>query len=244
MKLKINDKTEFVNRFLNQLSKINPSCVLKLTRKGVSSLLTAADNTLILFSRYVCDLDLEDDVNLNIPDINRLSKILTCIPGDTLELDVSNSSIRYDSPDIRFNYHLLDDGIIESPPLSEEKIKEIEYNTSFKVPYTSLINLIKSSSFVIDIHKVYFFTKDGAVYAEVNDLRRQNVDNICIKLADSYTGDQITKPLPVGLETVRTLGASRAENVTTLINSKLNVMMFGINNGNIKSTYIVSGLVK
>jgi hypothetical protein len=82
------------------------------------------------------------------------------------------------------------------------------------------------------------------VYAEVNDKRRQNIDNICLKLSDSYSGDQITTPLPMSLETIRLLGSARTDKITILINSKLNVMMFGINNDNVKLTYIVSGLVK
>ena len=244
MKLKIPNKTEFVNRFLNQISNINTACVLKVTCKGISSLLTAADNTLILFSRYNVDLDIDKDINLNIPDLNRLCKMIQCIPGEEIEIDVYESVIKYESKDIRFKYYLLDDGIIETHPLSEEKIKQIEYNTNFTIPYESLVGLIKSSSFVVDIHKVYFFTKDGSVYAEVNDKKRQNIDNICLKLSDEYSGDQITTPLPMSLETIRLLGSSRTDKVTILINSKLNVMMFGINNDNVKLTYIVSGLVK
>ena len=170
--------------------------------------------------------------------------MIQCIPGDSIELDVYDSVIKFESKDVRFNYYLLDDGIIETPPLSEQKIKEIEYNTNFKLPYETLIGLIKSSSFVVDIHKVYFFTKDGAVYAEVNDKKRQNIDNICLKLSDNYNGDQITTPLPMSLETIRLLGSARSENIDVLINNKLNVMMFGVNNNDIKLTYIVSGLVK
>jgi|TARA_R110000744_G_scaffold310546_2_gene418226 hypothetical protein len=244
MKLKIANKTEFVNRFLNQLSKINTACALKVTGTGITSLLTAADNTLILFSRYNTKFDIDRDINLNIPDLNRLSKMIQCIPGEDITLDVYDSVIKYESKDVRFQYYLLDDGIIETPPLSEEKIKAIEYNTNFELAYESLVGLIKSSSFVVDIHKVYFYTKDGSMYAEVNDKKRQNIDNICLKLADKYSGDQITTPLPMSLETIRLLGSARTDKIDVLINNKLNVMMFGINNNDIKLTYIVSGLVK
>ena len=48
----------------------------------------------------------------------------------------------------------------------------------------------------------------------------------------------------MSLETIRLLGSARSENIDVLINNKLNVMMFGVNNNDIKLTYIVSGLVK
>ena len=181
MKLKIANKTEFVNRFLNQLSKINTACALKVTGTSITSLLTAADNTLILFSRYNTKFDIDRDINLNIPDLNRLSKMIQCIPGEDITLDVYDSVIKYESKDVRFQYYLLDDGIIETPPLSEEKIKAIEYNTNFELAYESLVGLIKSSSFVVDIHKVYFYTKDGSMYAEVNDKKRQYIVSGLVK---------------------------------------------------------------
>jgi len=243
MVIQVDNKDRFISQFLNPVSKINNSCVLKISDKGVSTLLSAADNTAILYAQYLTDLDTED-VSINLPDISRLNRILQCIEKDNIDLEVRGNHIQYTSSDMRFKYHLLEDGIISIPAVSVDKIKSIQYDTTLSLPFQSIVNLIKSASFTIDVNKIYISTKDDDVYAEVGDNQSHNVDSISIKMCSGYTGLPINEPLPVSLETVRLLVGTRCDTVNTYINSELNVMMFEINNGNIKLTYIISGLVK
>ena len=244
MILKIEDRAEFIDNFLIPLSRINNSCILKHSDKGITTLMSAADNTVILYGKYDVALELDAPVSLNIPDVGRLTKILQCINKPSIELEINTNNVKYTSDDLRFTYHLLDDGILSQPPVSVEKIKKLEYNTSFKLPYDSLINLIKSSTFTLNINKVYISTKNGCIYAEISDKQSHNCDSICIKLSEEYTGDQITDPLPVIFDTVRILATSRTDSINVYINSKLNVMTFEVNNNKVKMTYIVSGLMK
>ena len=243
MILKIQNRDDFINRFLNPVSKINNSCILKLASTGISTLLSAADNTAILFGQYDVDIDV-DDVTLNLPDVSRLIKILQCIPSDDIELNINENHIQYSSEDVRFKYHLLEDGILMSPSISIEKIKNIKYDTTLSLPFQSIINLIKSSSFTMDINKVYFSTKGDNVYAEIGDNQAHNVDSICVKMCDGYKGISIGDPLPVSLETVRILAGCRCDTIDTYINSELNVMTFKVNNNNVTLTYVISGLMK
>ena len=244
MILKINNKSDFVSNFLSPLSKIGDSCICKATSSGITSLIATECKTVVLYGSYSQDIDIEEDVTLNIPDLPRLIRILHCIDADKLKLDISPSCIKYSSDDIRFTYHLLDDNILSSPKLSVDKIKEIKYNNTFNIPYASLMNLLKSSTFTVNINKVYFETSGDSVYAEINDKQSCNVDNIRIKLCESFTGDPITTPLPVSLDTIRNLSGIKCGNLKVSINSELNVMTFGITNSNIKVLYIVSGLIK
>jgi len=244
MEIRLPNKDEFVNSFLTPLNKISESCVLKLQPAGFTSLLAAADNTVVVHGAYSCEADDDADLKLNVPDIARLIRVLQCIDSQSITLVVDGNKIKYTSSDIRFTYHLLHDGILSLPPLSLEKIKKLEFDTTLKVPCTSINNLIKSSTFTLNINKVYFFTKDGSVYAEINDMQSQNVDSICIKLCDSYEGEDIEKPLPVSFDTIRTLSSVKCQDMNIKINKKLNVMTFGINNNNVAVKYIVSGLVK
>lgn len=243
MTLNLKHKTEFINEFLSPLSKINNSCILKTGKDRIYSLLSATDNTVVVYGKHDIDWD-GDDVVLNIPDLMRLIRILQCIEQENVEIDIESNHIKYSSKDIRFKYHLLDDGILSLPPISIDKIKALKFNTSFSATYSSFVNLIKGSSFAININKVYFFTKDGCVYTELTDKQSHNVDSMSLKLCDVYTGDDIDDPLPVGFETLRTVIGTRCDGVTVNINTELNVMSFEINNNNTKMTYVLSGLVK
>ena len=243
MILTIPNRADFIGKFLVPVSRIGNSAIFKLTQKGVSCLLAAADNTVILYAKYDQDMDIEEEVSVNLPDLSRLTKILQCIDNDSIELSLQDNNIKYSSPSMRFTYHLLEDGIITSPSISVDKIKQITYDTSFTVPFSSLINLIKGSAFTVNINKLYISTKDDSVYADIDDKQSYNVDNLSLKLCDSYTGVPIDTPLPISFETIRTLAGARCDNIDVLVNKELNVMMFKINIDNIAMTYIVSGLV-
>ena len=91
---------------------------------------------------------------------------------------------------------------------------------------------------------MYIFTKDGNVYAEINDKQSHNVDSVSIKLCDEYSGADIKDPLPLSFETIRTIIGAKCDYIKINVNSQLNVMTFDINNNESKLTYIVSGLIK
>jgi DNA polymerase III sliding clamp (beta) subunit (PCNA family) len=243
MILTIPNRADFISKFLSPVSKISNSAVFSITSTGVTSLLTAADNTVVLYAKYDQELDIDKHLTVNLPDLSRLVKILQCIDQSSVDLKLHDNNIKYSSPSMRFTYHLLEDGIISPPPISVDKIKQIKYDTTFTLPFTSLINLIKGSSFTININKLYISTKDGVVYAEINDKQSHNVDSISLKLCDSFEGAPIDKPLPISFETIRTLAGARCDDINVFVNNELNVMMFKINIDNIAMTYIVSGLV-
>ena len=244
MILKIKDKPGFISNFLSPLNRVGDSCVCKLSPDGITTLVSTACRTVVVYGEYKQSVDVDDTVNLNIPDVGRLVRILQCIDSDSVDLEVTPHTVKYTSPDIRFTYHLLDDNIIQAPHLSIKKIRSIDYSTVFSVSYAALTNLLKSSTFTIDINKVYFQTEDGCVYAEINDRQSSNVDNIRIKLCDNFTGTEINTPLPVSLDTIRNLAGIKCAEMKVSINTELNVMTFGINTSDINMLSIVSGLIK
>ena len=243
MILKIANRSNFLSYFLNPVSRLSNSCIVDVAEDNISTIIAAADNTAILYARYQTDLGAAGN-KINLPDLGRLNKILQCIDSDKFNLDLDSNCIKYKDSKIQFKYHLLEDNILKSPSISIEKIAGLTFNTSFKVPYTSFLNLIKSSTFAINLNKLYISTSEGGVYAEINDKQSHNVDSVCVKLCDEFNGEEIVNPLPLSFETVRTIVGAKCENIKINVNSQLNVMTFDINNNESKLTYIISGLIK
>ena len=244
MTVTIPNRSEFVSAFLNPLSRVNEACVIKINGTGLTCLTNAADGTLILYCNYPLDLNVEEEVTLNIPDIGRLVKIINCIETDSIDLDISSNSLSYDSSDIRFKYHLLEDGIISAPAINIDKLKAIEYNTAFELQQESLINLIKSSSFASETNKIYFYTKDDAVYGELTDHQKHNSDSVTRCISHKFNGDKISNPIPVPFDTMRIIANNRMQALTVLVNLDLSVLIFDVNINNIKNKYVVTGLVQ
>ena len=243
MTLTVANKTSFLSHFLSPISRLSNSCSINIGDDEISTIIAAADNTAILYARYKSDIGTSGS-KINLPDLSRLVKILKCIDKDAFELEHNRNSIKYRDSNIQFTYHLLEDGILNSPSISVEKIGNLTFNTKFKVSYSSMINLIKSSTFAINLNKLYIYTKDGNVYAEINDKQAHNVDSVSIKLCNGFYGDEIADPLPISFETIRTVVGSKCDMLTINVNTKLNVMTFDINNVESRLTYIISGLIK
>jgi len=243
MKLTVSNKNNFLSYFFNPISRLSNNCVVDVGEKEISTIIAAADNTAILYARYKSELGAAG-TKVNLPDIGRLVKILQCINKDTFNLSLDNNCLKYKDNDIQFKYHLLEDGILAAPAISIEKIGKLTFNTNFKVPYSSIVNLIKGSTFAINLNKLYIFTKDNCVYAEINDKQSHNVDSVCVKLCDKYEGESIETPLPLSFETVRVIIGAKCDYIKINVNTQLNVMTFDINNNESHLTYIVSGLIK
>lgn len=243
MNLTVSNKSNFLSYFLNPVSRLSNSCIANLDSESISTIIAAADNTSILYAKYKANLG-ESDIKLNLPDLSRLTKIIQCINKDDFQLNLAENCLKYKDSRIQFKYHLLENNILTSPPISVDKIKALTFDTTFEVPYSNILDLIKTSTFAISLNKVYFYTKEGSVYAEVNDKQSHNVDSVCIKLCDSYTGKDIPDGLPISFETLRTIIGARCEKVIVNINQQLNVMTFSINNDESNLKYIVSGLIK
>lgn len=243
MTISVPNRDHFISSFLLPLSRVNDSCIIKVSRKGWTSLVSSVDGALILYCNLHVDTDM-DELSLNIPDLGRLAKILSCIEEDSIDLNFTDNNINYESSEIRFKYHLLEDGIIMSPPIDINKLKSIDYNTAFRLTHDSLLNVIKASSFASDSDKIYFFTKDGKVYGELTDHQKHNSDSVTRCLSTQFSGDEITDSIPINFEMLRIIANNRADTIMVLVNTDLSVFTFEVSVGNIKNTYVVTGLVK
>ena len=93
MQIKIDNKTGFINNFLNPVGKLTENTVIKVKPDMMSSISTSSDGTLIVSCNIKQVNDTDDTLYLNIPDINKLVKVLTCIEDDKIELTFNNNNI-------------------------------------------------------------------------------------------------------------------------------------------------------
>jgi hypothetical protein len=241
MKINIPDKPTFINKFLNPLNKINENAVLKITPDKISSLTSTNDGTLILHTSYICKNEIDTAI-LNVPDINKFIKVLSCTSEDSLCIEFDKNCLVYKSSDIKFKYHLLEDGILSSPAINVNKIKELDFDISFKVQSGVMLNLLKGSTFTTDTNKIYFYTEDGCVYGKLTDMQKHNVDVYTQKLADNHKG-ALPEGLPLNFEVMRMISSIRFDYINVHINTENNVYIFDISDDDYKLNYIASGYI-
>ena len=148
MKLKIKSKKDFIGNVLGPISNLNDKTIIKIEKDKLSSLTTSSDATLVLYSETKTEA--EADRNINIPDIKKFIRVLECVDGDEMDLDITSNNVKYASDNFKFTYHLLDDGIIKLPAINVKKINELKFDVTFKVLENKLSSLFKGSTFTTE----------------------------------------------------------------------------------------------
>lgn len=237
----IENKNNFVDLLLNTIGKVTEDCILQLTSERITSLCSTSDGTLIQYIILKNKNGFEQ--TLNIPDIKRLHKIVGCVNEDKITLNVTDNNISYNSPQTRFKFFLLDDGILSGPAISVEKIASLTYDTEFVIDHSKIVELVKGSTFANESEKLYIFTdENNDVYGELTDREKPNMDSFCIRLTEN--NETPIKPLAFNFENIRIVSSTRCDKLTFRVNNELSVVRVDILQDSCKISYIISALIK
>jgi hypothetical protein len=236
-KLKIENRVEFL-KYLDSLSKINESAILTIKKDKIESLVASADNTLILYSEFTSKSGLEDV--LNIPDIKKLSRVVDTIPSNEIEFKINSNNLEYKGHGIKFKYHLFDEGFLSKPNVNLDKINAFKFDVRFSVDKNMLNQIFKGSTFASETNKIYFYTEDGQLMAELTDRARHNTDNFTIAIQKA---DFDLSPTPINFDNIRLL-TSINKTFDISINTEYGVVVFDNLLANIKLKYIISSLTQ
>tara|TARA_R110002020_G_scaffold61238_2_gene164956 strand:+ start:797 stop:1516 length:720 start_codon:yes stop_codon:yes gene_type:complete len=235
--LKLPKKGEFLT-FLDAVSKISDSAIFDIKEDKLTSLVSSVDNTLVLYSEYKTPSEFED--TLNVPDIKKLSRVLDTLESDKVNLKVNSNNIEYSGSDVKFKYHLFEEGFLTNPNLNLQKINKFKFDVEFNVNKLTLQQIFKGSTFTSETNKIYFYTENGKLMAELTDRARHNTDNFSLCLGDI---DLTLAPIPVNFDNIRLLSIIDNEFIVK-INTEYGVVVFEIEANNIKLKYIISALTQ
>lgn len=242
MNVFIPDKKLFVNSFLSPLSKINDSCVVSISDTGFSSIVSTADSSVILFSQYKLEIDIDKPIDLNIADLKKVLKAFDCIGSNSFTLGIDTNNICYNGSEIRFKYHLLEDGIITKPKINIQKLNSLEFPIIFNIQYKSLLELLRGSTFATESNKLYIHTENNKILGDLTDKARHNVDSMSLPLCE-YTGPGFDT-LCLNFEIVRIISGVKVKQLECKINPKLGVVLFQATDNIVNTQYVASTLVK
>jgi len=241
MKLKIKNRKEFLSNVLNPISNLSDSTVIKVEKNKLSNITASQDATLVLYSETECEADGEK--SLNIGDIKKLVRVIECVDGEEIDLDISHNNIQYNNDIFKFKYHLLEDGVMKLPSINIKKINELKFDTTFKVTEAKLATLFKGASFTTETNKLYIYFENNKIYGELGDRNRQLSDNFQTVIAETYTGTALSKTIPVNFETFRLINYNKCGELEFSINTSYGVLKISLSKGNTKLIYVVSALI-
>lgn len=239
-----------LEKLLKPISRISESCILNISNDVLYTICSTSDNSVFLYGKTKLPVECGDS-KLNVINIKKLLTGLNCL-GDggefSMVINTNHIECRSKSQDVgencHFKYHLVDDGIIKECSLNIKKISLLQFDTEFLISQDKIKKIITAYSFVSDVSKIYFYSKDGKINCEIDDKTMQNVDNLSMVLTDDFIGDDIHHPTPVNIEIFKLLIASKSP-VKVKLNNEHKVFIFQTQDDeNLELKYIVSALVK
>jgi hypothetical protein len=239
-----------LEKILFPVNRLTESCVLKTNKDSIYTVCSSIDNSVILYAKTKLPIEIQD-LKLNLINIKKFLTGLECLgEGGTFELIHKNnhltckSSNEVTKENTHFKYHLVDDNIIKESTINIETIAKLKFNTIFEISAQKVRQIMSAYSFVNEVNKIYFYTKEDQVYAEIDDKTLQNVDNVSMLVSNQFEGEAISNPLSIKIEIFKSL-ATFKNNITVKINNEYKVFIFQIKDEqNTELKYIISALVK
>jgi len=241
--LKVKNKKDYISNFLSPVSNLNDSCILKIRDNKMVCVIASNDATIICKAETDIETDINGEVNLNIPDIKKLIRVLEILSVQEVDLKLNNNNLSFNNGEYKFKYHLLDDGIVKEPAINIEKVNQLQFDTEFKVKESNFSTLFKGSSFASETSKLYFYEEEGKIFGELGDKTRHNTDNFVCNISSEYIGKQIEKPLPVNFESFRLLSFNGSGEIEFKINTQMGVMTCSFSKGEVSLIYVISALI-
>ena len=233
MQIRLNKKP--FQSLLLSLSQIHDTCILEMTEDGIHAIASSEDNSMYAHAYLQGDFEQK---NLNLPSLKKLSKALDMISSEDIKMKLNGNHLEYKDKQIKFKYHLHEEGVITRPKLSLEKIRNFEYNIEFELDFDFLSNIIQKSS-ITNTTKLYISTEDDHLVWKIGDETVPNSDSL------SITGDEVDFELNafiLKIDNLKLLSkVSKTDNVFK-INSKLGVGCILTRNGEFEMEYIFSSL--
>ena len=239
-----------LEKLLKPVNRLTDSCVLRTENESIYTVCSSGDNSVILYAVSKIPIELKD-IKLNIINIKKLLTGLDCLGNDgEFKLIHSENHIvckcigNSSEENTHFKYHLVDDNIIKEATVNSEKIRELTFDTTFDLSLSKIKQIMSAYSFVGDANKIYFYTKESKVHADVDDKTLQNIDNVSLIASNEFKGDEIITPISIKIEIFKLLSSSKSS-IKVKINNKFKVFIFETEDDeNTQLKYIISALVK
>jgi len=181
-----------------------------------------------------------DEMELRLPSLSKLDKVLKMIPSDEIDIEVKNNHLNYKDDKIKFKYHLYDVGILTKPKLSLEKINSFKYDVDFCFSGEFLSDLLKNSS-ITGTDKLYISTEDGKLVWKLADQTITNSDTFTIVGSEV---DFDMEPFIVKLDNMKRLAKIKDAITKFSYSQSIGVGNIVIQKDDISLNYIMSSMVK
>lgn len=209
-----------------------------MSEEGVTTLSASEDSNMYLYTKMDGEFD---DVELHLPSIKRLESAIKLIEEEDFEFTLKRNHLEYKGEDIKFKYHLHEEGVLTRPKTSLDKIKSFNYEIEFYLEHSFLSNILKNSS-VIGQNKLYLYTEDDKLQWKIGDDEKTNSDSLIITGEDEV--DFELSDFILNIDNMKNLSDMSGCELLFKINNKIGLGCVVCEKNGVTLNYIFTSLVK
>ena len=232
-------KNYLLEFLLGPVSKLSDNVCLSFEGdQVVKTLVTSADNSLVLLAKIPCSTDVTN--KCVIPDCKTFLRLFSNINDQEIALHIHDNYVEYKSSELTFKYYLLDESyVINKRSLSEEKINNLKFDTNFTINKRFFSEVSKFHSILPDSEKLYFYSNKQRVIAKIGDDQKANSNELTLVASNEFSGLPLTLEAPINIQNIMLMSFAD-EDISISLNHELKVYKFSSS----LMSYIVFGLVK
>lgn len=233
-------KKDQFRSFLKGIKKLSDHSIIKIGETNLEAIASSEDRGMILLARYYSDFDL--NTTINIPSVSKLEQALGLTDSADIELTLLNNRLEYRGDDIKFKYHLHEDGVLIPSKISSEKIESFQFDVEFDLNVKFIKDLLKTSGVFKTTNKVYISTDDDNMLSwTLGDEAKSNSDSYSVDYGEL---EDSVEEIIISLDNLRLIDFIPNAEVTMQINTKIGLACIVIEHENTIFKYIITSLVK
>lgn len=223
MNITIQDKTDFIDNFVNTIATVADRVQLRIEDNAIHAVAVSQDNTTIICTSYKIDTDITEKTIVNIGDVRLFARTLDVIDSNNVTFQLTKNSLQYKSKTQTLKVHFLEDGIITALPYKKEKLMF----DGIKVQLTkdSLKRILRGTSITTHSNKAYITQENNQLFCEFTDKMHENVDSYKELVVANYTGAEFS-PIVVKVDSLRIAAKLPCMNTTMRIDTGRGLIAF------------------
>lgn len=200
------DKSSFIEHILDPISKVQDSFSLILENNQCKVICENPNFKL----RTKGPISYEgEELKLHFADIKKFLRALKFLKDDKPVFEFDKEKLIYKNKDgTKFLYHLIDGMVAKKSSYNEEKVASLKYDVEFLLTESNIKQIISAAAISnIEEKKVYFYTENEKIFAEINDKSQSKVDSISFMVSNNFTGTNLS-PTSISFDLIRNLNGS------------------------------------
>lgn len=163
-------------------------CQLTCSEDSISVCIKRAPDC--VFLNKIVPISSEYKGTINIPSLNKLSHLINAIKDDEIVFDVEKNFMTCKTDAFSYKMFFMSDEIMNQRKFDEETFDKIPLPTEFVITGSEFRALRGMVRLADSEHKVYFFQKDGKLFASLTDRNKSYCSDLTLNLSSKVAFPQ------------------------------------------------------